>query len=155
MEANAQRKLIVYNVPKYKAIDVMDGRNYAFIGDAALEQTDFLRNFHIQPARVQHRIKPSAFTPSHAFSLGGKQILLLDTSCTFLPVPIKPVVDLLVLSKNPKLFISQLMNAYAIKQVVLDGSVPQWKAARWQRDCDSLHIPCYNVVENGAFVLNW
>jgi competence protein ComEC len=36
----------------------------------------------------------------------------------------------------------------------LDGSVPFWKAQRWKKDCDSLHIPCYDTNENGAFVMN-
>jgi competence protein ComEC len=155
IEVNRQRKLIVYNVPKHRAIDVIDGRRYTFIGDAALEQADFLRNFHIQPARVQHRVAPVSFTTSEAFTFGGKRVLLLDASCQFYPQAIKPVIDLLVLSKNPKLYVSALNNAFAIKQVVIDGSVPMWKAARWQQDCDSLQIPCYNVVENGAFVLKW
>ncbi|MCW3075152.1 MAG: ComEC family competence protein [Flaviaesturariibacter sp.] len=155
VQANKQHKLIVYNIPKHQAIDIMDGRRYAFLGDAALTQNDFLRNFHLQPSRVQDRVMEDSLAPTKGFGFYGKQVLVVDTTCRFSPLPIKPPIDLLVLSKNPKLYISDLTNTFAIKQVVIDGSVPQWKAARWQRDCDSLRIPCYNVVENGAFVLNW
>ena len=38
-----------------------------------------------------------------------------------------------------------------IKQVVFDGSVPSWKSVYWKKDCDSLHIPWYDVTMNGAF----
>ena len=40
-----------------------------------------------------------------------------------------------------------------IKQVVLDGSVPAWKAKYWKKDCDSLKIPLYDVAMSGAFVM--
>ncbi|MCW3119864.1 MAG: ComEC family competence protein, partial [Chitinophagaceae bacterium] len=38
--------------------------------------------------------------------------------------------------------------------VVFDGSVPSRKAAYWKKDCDSLHIPWYDVNEKGAFVMS-
>ena len=41
-----------------------------------------------------------------------------------------------------------------IKQVVFDGSVPAWKANYWKKDCDSLHIPWYDVTTKGAFVMS-
>ena len=40
-----------------------------------------------------------------------------------------------------------------IKQVVFDGSVPAWKTTYWKKDCDSLHIPWYDVTMKGAFVM--
>ncbi len=45
------------------------------------------------------------------------------------------------------------MQAFSIKQIVMDGSVPQWKAKLWKKDCDSLQIPHYDVSELGAFVM--
>ena len=42
-----------------------------------------------------------------------------------------------------------------IKQIVFDGSNPIWKLAYWKKDCDSLHIPYYDVTEKGAFVMNF
>ncbi|MGV3656645.1 MAG: hypothetical protein ACO1NX_01775 [Chitinophagaceae bacterium] len=66
----------------------------------------------------------------------------------------KPLVSLLILSKNPKLYISDLQKAFNINQIVIDASVPAWKARLWQKDCDSLRLPCHNVAEKGAFVLS-
>jgi competence protein ComEC len=90
-----------------------------------------------------------------SFVLNGKQILIVDK--TLPPVMAEPKlpVDVLILSKNPRLYISHLLDAFRLKQVVVDGSVPAWKAALWKKDCDSLKIPCYNVAEKGAFVMNW
>jgi competence protein ComEC len=154
--AESQRKLIVYNVPKHTAVDVIHGRSYSFLGDTALLYDDFARNFHLQPSRILHRMTPDAADAGlQSFVLNGKQILIVDK--TLPPVMAEPKlpVDVLILSKNPRLYISHLLDAFRLKQVVVDGSVPAWKAALWKKDCDSLKIPCYNVAEKGAFVMNW
>ena len=39
------QKLIVYNIPRHKAMDIMEGRNCQFIGDSILQQDGFLYNF--------------------------------------------------------------------------------------------------------------
>jgi competence protein ComEC len=154
-QANNQKELIVYNVPKYQAIDVIDGRHYRFIGDEDMQQDNFIMNFHLQPSRVLHRIKPvdDSLHSIKSFSFFNKQIVVVDRPISFKTVPEKPVIDLVILSKNPKLYINNLNKAFVVKQVVIDGSVPVWKAKLWKRDCDSLHLPCYNVSENGAFVM--
>ncbi|HEY0039023.1 MAG TPA: ComEC family competence protein, partial [Flavisolibacter sp.] len=129
----------------------------SFIGDTSLLYDDFARNFHLQPSRIMHRISPQnvAAADLRSFALDGKQVVVIDESFPLVTLLPKPVVDVVVLSKNPKLYISKLLNAFVIKQVVIDGSVPAWKALLWKRDCDSLKLPCYNVAEEGAFVMNW
>lgn len=154
-KAEGQKKLIVYNVPKHSAIDVINGRQYIFLGDSALLYDDALRNFHLQPSRILHRITPAeGGTSTQSFVWEGKQLVWIDESVKFLNTSSKHSVDVMILSKNPKLYISALLDAFAVKQIVIDGSVPPWKARLWKRDCDSLKIPCYNVAEDGAFVLN-
>ncbi|RYZ28670.1 MAG: ComEC family competence protein [Chitinophagaceae bacterium] len=155
-DAFDQKKLVVYNVPKHTAIDVIQGRNFSFVGDTSLLYDDFARNFHLQPSRILHRITPQEMDAGiRCFHLNEKSIVVIDDFFPFVTANPKPTVDLVVLSKNPKLYISQLTNAFTVKQVVIDGAVPAWKAALWKKDCDSLKIPCYNVGEEGAFVMNW
>ncbi|MFN2457042.1 MAG: ComEC/Rec2 family competence protein [Chitinophagaceae bacterium] len=153
VEANKQKKIIVYNVPKYQAIDLIQGRQYLFIGDSVLLNNQFIRNFHVQPSRIIHRIKPNPeILPLKIFSFYKKKIMIIDTTVQFNSA-IKPVVDVLVLSKNPTIYIKRLTEALQIKQIVIDGSVPAWKVKRWKNDCDSLRVPCYDVSELGAFVM--
>jgi competence protein ComEC len=154
-EAYRQQKLIIYNVPKHPAMDIIDGRSYSFIGDSTLVYDDFIRNFHLQPSRIMHRVSlaPDNNAAIKSFRFCNKQVLIIDENFAYEEVSAKPELDLLVLSKNPKLYIANLAKAFIIKQAVIDSSVPQWKAALWQKDCDSLHIPCYNVSESGAFVM--
>jgi competence protein ComEC len=158
-QSNRQQKLIVYNVPKHQAIDVINGRNYFFMGDSDLLENDFVRNFHIKPSRILHRVEPtcqlSNFSLREIFlQCGAKRILIIDKNLVFDTTAAKIPIDLLVISKNPKIYISKLTKTFIINQVVFDGSIPVWKLNYWEKDCDSLHIPYYNVSEKGAFVMN-
>jgi competence protein ComEC len=101
-----------------------------------------------------HRVRPKAgVAVSNSFLFRGKQILLIDRPVRFKPAQVKPVVHLLVLARNPKIDITLLAETFSIRQVVIDGSVPPWKAKLLKKACDSLRILCYDVAEKGAFVM--
>lgn len=155
-EAYNQKKLIVYNVPGYSAMDVIVGRTYNFIGDSVLLFDDFTRNFHIQPSRILHRIEQSQHLPicCKEFNFFNKKIAIIDSTTYLIAAKRKQTIDILILCKNPKLYISDLLKTFVIRQIVIDGSVPRWKARLWKNDCDSLHIHCFDVSEKGAFVMN-
>ena len=158
-EMGKQQKLIVYNVPQHQAIDFINGRQYFFAGDPDLQANDFTRNFHLKPSRILQRTGPidsiqNFIKNKNYISFCNKKILLLDSAVSFDPSPAKHNIDLLIVSKNPKLYFSQLNNSLAIKRVVFDGSTPAWKLKYWKKDCDSLHIPYHDVAEKGAFVMN-
>jgi len=160
IESQQQQKIIVYNVPHKRAIDIVKGRTYTFVGDSDLLKNDFARNFHLKPARILFRIKEAEAKEQFALtknylSYKDKHILLIDEEIAFTKQPSKPVIDLLVISKNPKLYIKNLVASVDIKQVVFDGSVPPWKARYWKKDCDSLHIPWHDVALKGAFVMSF
>lgn len=154
-----QKKVIVYNVPKHQAIDIINARDYFFIGDSDLLQDAFVRNFHLKPSRILHRIEPIAqlqdLSRAESFlQYGTKRILLIDKNLLFASINSKIPVDLLIISKNPKLYFSTLIKTFSIRQVVFDSSVPPQKLKYWEKDCDSLSIPYYDVSANGAFVMN-
>ena len=155
-QAYTQKKIVVYNVPKHLAIDLIAGRAYNFVGDSDLLTDDFIRNFHLQPSRVAHRIQSNQIIPvsTKEFTFCNKRMMIIDSTTRLIKAIEKPLIDILILSKNPKIYISNLTSAFTINTVVIDGSVPMWKAKLWKKDCDSLKIPCYNVSEQGAFVMN-
>jgi competence protein ComEC len=156
LESNSQQKIVVYNVPQKSAIDFINGRNYFFAGDSSLLADDFARNFHLKPSRILYRIKNAVSLPGLAMdhnyaSFLGKNILMADRSISFSQLNEKPAIDLLIISKNPKLYFKNIAGMLNIKQVVFDGSVPAWKTRYWKKDCDSLQIPWHDVTTQGAF----
>lgn len=158
-QKNKQQKIIVYNVPQHRAIDFINGRHFFFAGDPDLLENDFARNFHLKPSRILQRIEPldslnNFISNNNYVSFGNKNILLLDSTVSFTLLSPRQTIDLLVVSKSPKLYISRLNNSFIIKQIIFDGSVPAWRLKYWKKDCDSLHIPYYDVGEKGAFVMS-
>ena len=155
IEATQQQKLIVYNIPHHQAMDVIDGRRVSFIGDDNLIQNESLAGFHLQPSRNFYRVKETGpnLQKEKSFVFNSKRIWLIDENINFSFIGNKPKADVMVLSKNPKLYISDLQSAFAIRQVVIDASVPRWKAALWKRDCITFGLPYYDVAEKGAFVM--
>ena len=158
IQSNQQQKIIIYNVPQKRAIDIVTGRNYFFIGDSDLLSSNFARNFHLKPSRVLYRITETKAADNivkfeNYINYEDKNILLLDETISFSPQQTKPTIDLLVISKNPKVYMKRLAASLDIKQIVFDGSVPAWKANYWKKDCDSLHIPWHDVTMKGAFVM--
>ncbi len=159
IQTGRQQKIIVYNVPQKTAIDFLDGRKYFFAGDPGLLEDAFARNFHLKPSRILYRVAPAdsisgLYIDGNHMQCSGKHILLLNQPVAFAKQSSKPVIDLLVITNNPKIYISRLANVFTIKQVIVDGSVPAWKAVYWKKDCNSLHIPYHDVNEKGAFVMN-
>ncbi|MGH2553305.1 MAG: ComEC/Rec2 family competence protein [Chitinophagaceae bacterium] len=158
INAERQHKIIVYNVPQRRAVDFIDGRTYFFIGDPDLLNDDFIRNFHLKPSRILNRISsndlPGGLKQNNKYiQFMNKKILLIDSSIGYARTDIKQDIDLLVISKNPTLYLPKLAAVMTINQVVFDGSAPSWKTMYWKKDCDSLHIPWHDVTTMGAFVM--
>ncbi len=154
-----QQKIVVYNVPQKTAIDFISGRNFLFVGDSDLLQEGFARNFHLKPSRILHRVARTEdlngfFADGPYIQFLNKRLLLTGETISFVPVAAKQAVDVLVVTKNPKLYFSRLATALQIRQVVFDGSCPAWKVKYWKKDCDSLKIPWHDVRTQGAFVMN-
>lgn len=158
-QASQQQKMIVYNIPKYQAIDFVCGRTFVFKGDNQLKENSFLQNFHLKPSRTLHRISPqnsiaNLNLSSHFISFGNKVILLADSSLAVISLPGSLRVDILLLTKNPQVYISQLCKKIKPQLIIIDASSPLWKINRWKQECARLGLAFHSVSDHGAFVLN-
>ncbi len=158
MTKNQQQQLVVYNVPQHAGIDIMQGREYMFVGDSLLQEDGFLRNFNLQPSRVLHRVAVAdslsniAITSNTIIST-NKTVIIVDKPLPKYYQPKQKITaDVVIISKNPKLFFSQLVAIFNCKQYVFDASNAAWKIKYWKKDADSLGIHYHVVAENGAFL---
>lgn len=157
--ARQQKKLIVYNIPKHSAIDVMVGQHYFFKADSALQQNDLLQKFHLQPSRLLHRIinlynPANSLVEKNFFRFGNTSFLLIDGPLNVEQAFPKMTVDIIILLNNPTIKIAQITDAFTCRQFVFDASNPSWKVAKWQQECDHLGLPAFSVADKGAFVFN-
>ncbi len=156
----SQQKIIIYNIPHYQAVDIVVGNNYQFIGDSVLTEDGILQNFHIKPGRIalhlENRKKniEGTFQQPPFYYVHGKRICIIDKSVEILPLQDKIVIDILLISKNPKINIWQLTQAFTCREIVLDASNSLWKIAQWKKECEELHLRCFSVPAQGAYVLD-
>lgn len=155
-----QQKIIVYNVPQHRAIDFINGSNYQFAGDSILLEDGMLKNFHLKPSRTALQLTNQDDTIAANFNDGmfyqflNKRIVNIQRAISFDTLAQKINVDLIIISKNPKISIAQLMQVFNCKQFVFDASNPAWKLKKWQQECDILQVNQHTVSESGAFVYN-
>jgi len=154
---NHQQKIIVYNVPKHTAIDLIDGRNYFFLGDSILNENGFLRNFHIKPSRVLHRVNAcdtlQNFIYTNNYIITSSKIIAVVSS-PITQKPNLPKADVIVITKNPKVHIPLLSQAFRCNNFIFDGSNSMWKINKWKQQCDSLHLHYYISSLQGAYEIN-
>lgn len=157
-QASGQRKFIIYNISKHDAIDFIDGRNYKSLMDSALRFNQKLISMNLKPARTLYRVSPAnqlagLSITNNAISFFDKRILLVNKPINPGAVEEAMDVDVVILSGNPRVYVTDLLKVVEPKQIVISSSAPAWKAGYWQKDCDSLQIPCHNVSAKGAFVM--
>jgi competence protein ComEC len=155
-----QQKLIVYNVPQHQAIDFVSGNTYKFIGDSILLVDGILQNFHLKPGRIKLQLNQrvdslsNCFVKNNFYQFNTKKIMLVDEPVAFDSLTTKINVDIILISKNPKLHIPQLASVFNCKTIVFDASNSLWKIDQWKEDCDKLNLQYYSVPDNGAYVLD-
>ena len=150
-----QQKLVVYNIPRYTAIDVIEGNHYRFIGDSSLYQGP-LYNFHLRPARIQLGVPENAelnyvCISKNLVTSSRSTILIINNW----PVPgiqgKKIKADIIIFSGNPRVKLAEVAAIFNCTQYVFDSSNPLWKIRYWKKDADSLHLRHHSIPELGAF----
>ncbi len=153
-----QQKVIVYNVPQHQAIDFISGNAYRFVGDSILLLDGLLQNFHLKPGRIALQLNsrtdtiPGVFNQQLFYQFGAKKILVVDRPLQFEDTGQKIDVDLIIISKNPKITIPALAATFNCTQYIFDASNSMWKINQWQSECNKLNLNSYSIPAEGAFV---
>lgn len=145
-----QEKLIVYNINRQLAVEVISGRNFHFIGDnsAIMDKSNF--DYHIKGSRIHHRLKSSIHQGKYGINcslkLGKNNIFILREGKYNSTLP----VDILVLGRNADITLNtdQLLPGL----IVVAPDVAGWKARNWSVMCNALGIKFHDVKTQGAFV---
>lgn len=160
MLAARTNRIIVYNIPRHSAIDLVNAGSCTFIGDDTCCNDAFIRNFYIDPSRLVYRLDPSRnlttlekLPPFIYFS--GKKLLMLSDRVSLPHFTGLLRVDIVILSKNAPFSIARLHEQLDCPQYVFDASNASWKIREWKNECDSLHLRRHSVQDDGAFVLDF
>ncbi len=90
----------------------------------------------------------------HFIQINDKRIAVLSSLPQYIPKE-KLKVDYLVLANNPEINISDLLNYFSFKQLILATSNYRKKTERWMNEAKELNVLCHAVTPQGAFEITW
>lgn len=158
--SSRQKTIIVYNVPMHSAIDFIDGHRGYLLADSGFLNDPLLQKYNIYPARISLNATNSqslinaVFVSNNFYQFYNKKILLVDTANSYNSPAKKINLDYVVISKNPKIKIREIAQAFDCNQYIFDASNSLWKIEQWKKECEELHLQFHSVSEQGAFVIN-
>lgn len=144
-----QEKLVVYNTSKISQADWFQGKKVTHLFPTDTKQL----RYYLRPAMLGYGINKEDSIANSA----GKLIQLKHTTILFLErCQIKPSgkfpVDILVLSNSCIFSPEEWFEAFHPKQIILDGSIPRWKAIKWKKQLQANGAHVHWVQEDGAWV---
>ena len=160
IQAIQKHKLIIYNNAYQLAIDYLIRNKYQFIGDNSIKFNEKTISNVLKPSRIYYRANiPLKNNKNYSFyknvtSINNKRIMILDSAQSFVPIKHKIDIDVLVVSKNPRLSFYEIFCAIQPKIIVFDASNSLWKTTKWKKECEALNLHCFSIKDQGAFVMN-
>lgn len=159
IELQQQKKVIIYNVSKHKAIDFIEKDQFVFTGDSAMMQKGQQQNFYLKPARIALQASKSVKSLASLKQLDGyyqfydKKLLFIDSSTVLEPQETAFAIDVLLFSHNATVDIETVLKAVKPACIVFDASNSLWKIQKWKTAFEALNLRCHSVSEKGAFIL--
>jgi competence protein ComEC len=159
-----QNKLVIYSIPKTRAIDVICGKENVLITDSALANDQNSLLFHVKHNWWDLGIDRSKIiTGNYSHNdlcIKNNIIVFKNTSIVILDNSSRNInktgelttVDYVVLSKNSKVKIQDIMEVLSPKQIIFDSANSLYTTKKWAQECTRLHLEYYSVPDSGAFI---
>jgi competence protein ComEC len=144
-----QERLVVYNSSKVSQADWFQGKKVTHLFPVDAKQL----RYYLRPAMLGYGINQEDSITTGA----GKLVQLRHASILFLErchlkASGKFPVDILVLSNSCIFSPEEWFSAFHPKQIILDGSIPRWKAIKWKKQLQDNGAHVHWVQEDGAWI---
>ncbi|MEX1203487.1 MAG: ComEC/Rec2 family competence protein [Ferruginibacter sp.] len=159
IELQSQQTMIVYHVTGKQAVDFIVQDRYLFVGDSSIRADTLLQQYHLKPSRTSMLASKEVNSLERLSSDGtswqfyDKKIWMLNESLSQKDIKEPEKLDVLLLSKNARVLIADLLQRAQPTIVVFDASNSLWKIDQWKKECEALNLRFHSVNEQGAFIL--
>ncbi len=167
-ERKEQKKLIVYHIPAYTAVQLIDGDKEFFLKDEQLPPDQL--KFQVQPHRAalgfsaagDYGIGETSFQPAIFRGEGytlvvwrGVSLLLIDDKFRKVCGAGEPViVDYMLVSRGSIKNWKEISTCFQAKKILIDGSTRDYLAKNFQQRAEGLNLDYHITAEKGAFMLD-
>ncbi|MGB0888295.1 MAG: ComEC/Rec2 family competence protein [Vicingaceae bacterium] len=170
-----QRKIIIYNIPQHSTVNFIDGTDNILVSDIKLTSNRSKLMFHVQNnwinngvsnekiVRLDHLMKKHSisnmlrisndnlFTKRNYFQFYNTTIAIIDDKHKPQQSSKKLNLDLLLITKNAKLSLTELLSQFNPKQIIIDASNSTYTSERFKEEAQQLNINCWSVLLDGAY----
>jgi competence protein ComEC len=144
-----QEKLVVYNTNKVSQADWFRGKKVTHLFPIDAKQVKYC----LRPAMMGYGInEEDSITKVVRKLVPLKQVNILFLERCHINPSGKFPVDILVLSNNSMFEPEEWFEAFHPKQIILDGSIPRWKAIKWKKQLQDNGAHVHWVQEDGAWI---
>ncbi|MBX2929856.1 MAG: ComEC/Rec2 family competence protein [Saprospiraceae bacterium] len=164
-KAHQRQEIVLYHTRRQTAIDFFDGKRVFTLSGNTLTEED--HTFALQNYRWYARSRPQGAWLLHESPAPADRWFYRNGLARFhdvrlavmnrpLPANQSVTADYLLIRDNPRQSMEELTAGWTIssRMVLFDASNSRRRASRWMAECESLGLNCYDVEQNGAFVLN-
>ncbi|MCW3070220.1 MAG: ComEC/Rec2-related protein [Bacteroidetes bacterium] len=158
-----QHRMIVYNIAKTSAVDFIDAQSNVLLTDPSFAQNESALSFHIKqnwwklginrPVIVTGNFRSEhLFIQNNCIQFNEKKVVIVrgrEEMDKKWKQPLK--VDFLIVSKNLKMDIAELLKNYDPEQIIFDSSNSNYRLEKWKKECIAMSRNYYSVKDSGAF----
>ncbi|MFL3664140.1 MAG: ComEC/Rec2 family competence protein [Flavobacteriales bacterium] len=170
-----QKYLTVYNIPGHSAINLIEGNDNVLFSDIKLLNNKSKLMFHVQNNWIQKGVESEKIVTlnkltdrnplSTLYITDNKNVFVkrnylqfFNAKMAILPPDFqlksleKPLaLDLLILTKNPKFSITELLQTFKPKEIIIDASNSNYISEKLKTEAKALNINCWSVLIDGAY----
>lgn len=162
-----QHSIVVYSVNRVRLIDFFDGTSVVSLSDTlSRKQWTFSAQAHRWAMGMDvHNLyhfadsigETSTFRYQSPFIQFYDQRMIVVDDVKWVQhfqAPSSPIdVDVLLLSKNPRLSVNDCQKIFHARVIVADNTNSRKRVSQWKSECKILQIPFHDVREQGAWAL--
>lgn len=172
-QSDNQYEMVFFSLRKHTAVDFVKGGQHILLADSALMADASTVDYSLSGFWTKHNLSPHPEVvgleedfegpylrkKSNLVSFEGKLLALWDESWAVKDsLSYRLPVDCLLVTKIStggvkNVDLQLVTNCYNPKMLLIDGTVPHYVAEKWEKQAETLHLPCY-VLGNGALEVN-
>lgn len=162
---NYNSQFIVYHLKNETAISWIEGRNNVFLSSNQLREDKNKMSFHINHhwdnlgiSRIKYLSNEVKYYKSEVLKyknylvMGNLKIAQIDTSFRIFKPKKKLSIDVIIISGNPNIQLSEIRKMYDFKFLIIDSSNKNYQIKKWKKEKlqnEKMHV----VNEKGAFTI--
>lgn len=150
-----QHLLVIYQVTGKTLISVHRGTHFYYWPDSAISHPFLQKTLNAANTVYSgNQPDPDLLIQSNRqwpLLAAGNKILFIPDARNQLPLQL-PRIDIVLITRTARINLETLSAQTRIGTVVIDASNSLWKIAQWKSRCETLHLRCHSVPDQGAFL---